>query len=210
MSNSWDSSWPPFAKSRAEDEATPSITATEGQPRTVSAKLNFQQLVEKALEAIRPSCGYDPTLTATMLGNIYTASSNATPATSTAPSPPTTPAPAPSVISGTSIASSSISRARIANSVGDVRCVLTPGGVWEQQVWDGSSWVDLGISYMPPRKLQSLGPVTIARPPDEFSAPFWDDTAKPVGCAHKWHRYEGLTERYLFCETCDQKRGWDD
>lgn len=43
---------------------------------------------------------------------------------------------------------------------------------------------------------------------NEFSAPFWGDP--PPKCAHSWRKYEGLTERYQFCETCDQKRGWDD
>lgn len=34
---------------------------------------------------------------------------------------------------------------------------------------------------------------------------WWGDMYEPK-CIHVWVKYEGFTERYEFCEKCDEKR----
>lgn len=35
-------------------------------------------------------------------------------------------------------------------------------------------------------------------------------TVIPEYCSHKWKKYIGITNRFWFCELCDEKAKWDE
>lgn len=139
-------------------------------------------------------------------------------ATSAKPSQPTTQAPIPQPTVSTSTKSSGITP--FYSDLADPMPEPFDPTIGESAttVWGDSVEVvgkTVSYDYLSGKDVTEYRVKRKSPKPNELETFYTRSLRRPEGTHtprhhHSWAKYEGFTQRYQYCETCDEKRGWDD